>query len=56
MHLAPLSHRVRRTRELYRQAITHSCTTEDFLRERHEEATRDEGGDAADDAEVGERS
>lgn len=44
VRLAPLSHRVRRARELYRQAITHPRTTEDFLRDRREEAACDEGG------------
>ena len=40
---APLSHRVRRARELYRQAITTPRTIDDFLRDRHEEADADEG-------------
>ena len=44
VRLAPLSHRVRRACELYRQAITQPRTTEDFLRERREEAAMDEGG------------
>ena len=47
VRLAPLSHRVRRARELYRRAITQPRTTEDFLRERREEAAMDEG--SADD-------
>jgi bifunctional DNA-binding transcriptional regulator/antitoxin component of YhaV-PrlF toxin-antitoxin module len=55
VRLAPLSHRVRRARELYRQAIAQPRSTEDFLRDRREEAARDEGGGTADDAGVGER-
>lgn len=53
VHLAPLGHRVRRARELYRQAVATSRTTEDFLRDRREEADADEGsrsGAGADDA------
>lgn len=50
VRLAPLSHRVRRARELYRQAVAHPRTTEDFLRDRREEAARDEGGGGAGDA------
>ena len=44
VRLAPLSHRVRRARELYRQAITQPRTTEDFLRDRREEASADDRG------------
>ena len=43
VRLAPLGHRVRRARELYRQAVTNPRTTEDFLRERHQEAAIEEG-------------
>ena len=43
VRLAPLGHRVRRARELYRQAVTNPRSTEDFLRDRHEEADADEG-------------
>ena len=47
VRLTPLSHRVHRARELYRQAITQPRTTEDFLRDRRVEADVDEGGEAA---------
>ena len=47
VRLAPLGHRVRRARELYRQAVTQPRTTEDFLRDRYEEADADEGGRAS---------
>ncbi|WP_112875507.1 AbrB/MazE/SpoVT family DNA-binding domain-containing protein [Paracoccus endophyticus] len=43
VRLVPLSHRVRRAREMYREAVTEPRTTEDFLRDRHEEAEREEG-------------
>ena len=43
VRLAPLGHRVRRARELYRQAVANPRTTEDFLRERREEAAIEEG-------------
>ena len=38
VRLMPLSHRVQRARDLYRQAVTAPRTTEDFLRERREES------------------
>ena len=41
VRLAPIGHRVRRARELYRQAIATPRTTEDFLRDRREEAEGD---------------
>lgn len=44
VRLVPLSHRVRRARELYRQAVATPRSTEDFLRDRREEAAMDEGG------------
>ena len=44
VRLEPISHRVRRARELYRQAIRTSRTTEDFLRDRREEALADDQG------------
>ena len=43
VRLAPLGHRVRRARELYRQAVATPRSTEDFLRDRREEADADEG-------------
>ena len=43
VRLVPLSHRVRRAREMYREAVTEPRTTEDFLRDRREEAEREEG-------------
>ena len=43
VRLAPLGHRVRRARELYRQAIATPRSTQDFLRDRREEADADEG-------------
>lgn len=43
VHLVPLSHRVRRAQEMYREAVTAPRTTEDFLRDRREEAEREEG-------------
>ena len=43
VRLVPLSHRVRRAREMYREAITAPRTTEDFLRDRRAEAEREEG-------------
>lgn len=51
VRLAPLGHRVRRARELYRQAVATPRSTEDFLRERREEADADEG--SHDSAETG---
>lgn len=50
IRLEPLGHRVRRAQELYRQAITNPRTTEDFLRDRREEAIRDEGGELPGDS------
>ena len=43
VRLAPLGHRVRRARELYRQAVATPRTTKDFLRDRREEAETEEG-------------
>ena len=43
VRLAPLGHRVRRARELYRQAVATPRSTQDFLRDRREEADADEG-------------
>ena len=43
VRLVPLSHRVQRAREMYREAITAPRTTEDFLRDRRAEAEREEG-------------
>ncbi|WP_299654417.1 AbrB/MazE/SpoVT family DNA-binding domain-containing protein [uncultured Jannaschia sp.] len=42
VRLSPLSHRVRRAREMYRDAITAPRTTEDFLRDRRAEADLEE--------------
>ena len=44
VRLEPIGHRVRRARELYRQAIKTPRTTEDFLRDRREEAIADDRG------------
>ena len=43
VRLVPLSHRVQRAREMYREAITAPRTTEDFLSDRRAEAEREEG-------------
>ena len=46
VRLEPISHRVLRACELYRQAITNPRTTDDFLRDRKEEADADDRGSA----------
>ena len=46
VRLEPISRRVLRARELYRQAITNPRTTDDFLRDRKEEADADDRGSA----------
>ena len=46
VRLEPISRRVLRARELYRQAITDQRTTDDFLRDRKEEADTDDRGSA----------
>lgn len=55
VRLAPLGHRARRAQELYRQAVANPRTTEDFLRERREEAAREDGGDVVKGADADER-
>ncbi len=42
VRLVPIGHRVMRARELYLQAVKSPRTTEDFLRDRREEAGHDE--------------
>ncbi|MGB3797595.1 MAG: AbrB/MazE/SpoVT family DNA-binding domain-containing protein [Alteraurantiacibacter sp.] len=42
VRLVPMRHRVLRARELYQQAIKSPRSTKDFLRDRREEAERDE--------------
>ena len=42
VRLEPLSRRVLRAQELYRQAVKNPRTVDDFLRDRHEEADHDE--------------
>lgn len=42
VRLEPLSRRVLRAQELYRQAVTNPRTVDDFLRDRREEADHDE--------------
>ena len=42
VRLEPLGHRVRRARQLYRDAVTNPRTTDDFLRDRHAEADAEE--------------
>lgn len=49
VRLEPLGHRVRRARQLYREAVTNPRTTEDFLRDRHAEADEEETAHRADD-------
>lgn len=46
VRLEPISRRVLRARELYRQAVTSPRTTEDFLLDRKEEADADDRGTA----------
>ena len=47
VRLMPLSHRVQRARDLYRQAVTAQRTTDDFLHDRREEADLDDRDAAA---------
>ena len=42
VRLEPLSRRVLRAQELYRQAVKHPRTVDDFLRDRREEAEAEE--------------
>lgn len=42
VRLEPLGHRVRRARQLYREAVTNPRTTDDFLRDRHAESDAEE--------------
>ncbi len=49
VRLEPVSHRVRRAREMYHQAIKTPRTTEQFLENRREEALADDPSIAADD-------
>ena len=44
VRLEPLGHRVRRARQLYRDAVTNPRTTDDFLRDRRVKADADEAG------------
>lgn len=46
VRLEPISRRVLRARELYRQAVTNPRTTDEFLRDRKEEADADDRGTA----------
>ncbi len=52
VRLEPLGHRVRRARQLYREAVTNPRTTEDFLRDRREETDAEEASREV-DREVG---
>ena len=47
VRLEPLSRRVHRAQELYRQAVENPRTVDDFLRDRREEADADERESAA---------
>ena len=47
VRLEPLSRRVHRAQELYRQAVRNPRTVDDFLRDRREEADADERESAA---------
>lgn len=46
VRLVPIGQRVTRARELYQQAIKTPRTTDDFLRDRSEEARRDDASDS----------
>ena len=48
VRLEPLGHRVRRARQLYREAVTNPRTTDDFLRDRHAEANAEEAAHRSD--------
>lgn len=49
VRLTPVHHGARRAQELYRAHVKFPRSTDDFLRERREEADREEGRAAADD-------
>ena len=49
VRLEPLGHRVRRARQLYREAVTNPRSTDDFLQDRHAEADAEETAHRPDD-------